>query len=63
MNCEQVHCNKSCVGDDPVNEQFYCVNCYKELCAVCIFEHKANYSLSGLTCDNEICHGSRNDNQ
>ena len=28
-----------------------------------IFEHKANYSLSGLTCDNEICHGSRNDNQ
>lgn len=61
VKCEQTHCSKSCIkkGD----EQFFCVNCDMELCAICIFEHKANYSLSGLTCDNEICVGSRKDNQ
>jgi hypothetical protein len=61
VRCEQEHCSKTCltVGD----EQFYCVNCDKELCAICIFEHKTNYSVSGLTCDNEICRGSRGANQ
>ena len=61
VRCEQKHCSKSSTkkGD----EQFFCVNCNMELCAICIYEHKANYSLSGLTCDNEICVGSRGDNQ
>ena len=65
IRCEQEHCSKTAlksVGNIDA-EQFYCVNCDKELCAICIYEHKTNYSLSGLTCDNEICRGSRGDNQ
>jgi len=37
--------------------------CDMELCGTCIFEHKEAYSLSGLKCDFEICHGSRKDNE
>jgi hypothetical protein len=33
-----------------------------ELCPICIFEHRTNYSKSGKECDNEICIGGRADN-
>ena len=62
-DCEQKGCSKTCINDNPSNEQFYCFKCDKELCAICVFEHKKNYSISGLSCDNELCRGSRNDNQ
>jgi hypothetical protein len=62
INCEQNHCNKQNLNLDPREFQYYCVKCDMELCAVCIFEHRKGYSISGLTCDNEICYGSRKQN-
>lgn len=57
VRCEQIHCSGR--GKDT---QFYCVKCNKELCSICIFEHKKDTSISGLECDNEICYGSREQN-
>ena len=57
-NCEQNHCSKT-----EKTLQYFCVLCDMELCGTCIFEHKEAYSLSGLKCDFEICHGSRKDNE
>lgn len=56
-NCEQEHCPST-----NETEQYYCVNCDMELCPICIFEHRTNYSKSGKECDNEICIGGRADN-
>lgn len=56
-NCEQENCSKA-----EFNEQFYCVLCDMELCSICIFEHREAYSISGLKCDNQICRGSRIEN-
>lgn len=33
-----------------------------ELCPICIYEHRTNYSKSGKTCDDEICFGTREEN-
>ena len=57
VNCEQEHC--AVCGQD---RQYFCFKCNKELCSVCIFEHRKNTSISGLECDNEILFGSRSDN-
>jgi len=57
VRCEQFNCSGH--GKD---RQYYCVKCDKELCSICIFEHKKDTSISGLECDNEICYGSRTEN-
>ena len=56
-NCEQEHCPST-----NEFEQFYCVNCDMELCPICIYEHRRDYSKSGKTCDDEICFGTREEN-
>jgi HD-like signal output (HDOD) protein len=60
-NCEQKNCSKLGHKWD-FDEQFYCVLCDMELCSICIFEHREAYSISGLKCDNQICRGSRIEN-
>lgn len=55
--CEQVHCS-----GHGMDRQFFCTKCNMELCSICIFEHRKDTSISGLECDNEICHGSRKSN-
>ncbi len=62
INCEQNHCNKQNLNLDPREFQYFCCKCNMELCAVCIYEHKSDSSLSGLTCDDQICYGSRKQN-
>ena len=57
INCEQEHCPST-----NEFEQFYCVKCDMELCPICIYEHRTNYSKSGKTCDDEICFGTREEN-
>lgn len=57
INCEQEHCPST-----NEFEQFYCVNCDMELCPICVYEHRTNYSKSGKTCDDEICFGTREEN-
>lgn len=56
-NCEQDKCSKS-----ETTEQYFCHTCNMELCGVCIYEHRGDYSLSGLKCDNDILRGSRAEN-
>jgi hypothetical protein len=55
--CEQYKCSKS-----ETTEQYYCCKCDMELCGVCIYEHRKEYSISGLECDNSILIGSRDEN-
>ena len=58
VRCEQKHC-----AGRGADTQFFCTKCNMELCSVCIFEHRTATSISGLSCDNEICYGSRKENQ
>jgi len=60
VNCEQNHCSESALNEG--DYQYFCVKCNMELCGICIHEHKTGTSISGLTCDNEICYGSRSEN-
>ena len=53
-NCEQPHCNKS-----ETEQQFFCSKCDMEVCGICVYEHRANTSISNLKCDDEILRGGR----
>lgn len=66
VKCEQQFCARANTKlqrfASGADEQYFCTKCNMSLCNICIFEHRADTSLSGLTCDNEICRGSRSDN-
>ena len=54
IECEQDMCQKK-----GVDRQFYCMNCDKNLCSICVNEHKEQLSISGLKCDVDILDGKR----
>ncbi len=66
VRCEQTNCPDLIVGEhrNGVNGdlQFFCCKCNMELCPNCVHEHNSATSISGLTCDDQICHGSRLEN-
>jgi len=70
VRCEQKNCPDLIVGEprngsgnpSVVDLQYFCCKCDMELCPNCVHEHRTGTSISGLTCDNEICYGSRSEN-